>query len=69
MLLYFFISLPFLALIWFIISLCRYCSVPKGSELRQKRRKMLLISGICAGVLLLVFASFTFLLVLAVANM
>ena len=60
---------PNAALIWFAVSVIRFFSAPRGSELRRKRRLPLIISSLIIGFLLLLSVSLFVLDAMAIAYM
>lgn len=65
-----FFGVPAAMLIWFMVSLILMLKTPKeNTEKRRRRKIMTIVSGVIAGILVLVIGGFIALLALAVANM
>jgi len=64
-----FLGLPILSLILFLVSLVRFLSAPKGSEVRKNRKGVLIASAIIAGVLISIVVSIIILFMMSIANM
>ncbi|MBQ8232760.1 MAG: hypothetical protein IJZ34_12660 [Lachnospiraceae bacterium] len=75
---YIFYGLPIIALLFFIISLCRYISAKRknkampnsySTEEIKKRKLLLIVSSVIAGVFIMVVVSLIVLLFMAAAYM
>ncbi len=64
-----FVSMPILAVVWFVWNLVSYLKAPKESEKRNEQKGKLILSAVVAGVLIFVIISIIALFYLAILNM
>lgn len=63
-------GVPLAVLIWFVVSLIKYFTTPaQEAELRKRRRKMLIFSGILTAVFVLAIVGLIVLVMMSIAHM